>query len=138
MYADNRRGRGIPIAIVAAGPVFISCYFLADLYLRLPDALAFRLTDLPGHFGNALLLLGLSVVVGVPLSIMPILTGLVLMQGLSAWHAGFRSSIFWALAGGMIGALPLIAFPAGEMGGPLCFALIVTSTLCGWLCGRWQ
>ncbi|WP_218016159.1 hypothetical protein [Sphingobium abikonense] len=138
MYRPDHPGWSIPLAIILAGPIFIALFFIADLYLKLPASIAFEPSNMLGYATNALLLLGLGMAMSVPIAILPILFGMALMQMLVRCSPAFRPPVVWAIIGGPIGALPLLAFQPKDIYRPAAFALVATSAICAWLCGRGQ
>ncbi|HEX4738329.1 MAG TPA: hypothetical protein VH331_12295 [Allosphingosinicella sp.] len=131
MLGQTRLGRGIGLASLAAGPIFLTANAAAWMYLQIPKPIAIGPSDL-------LLFVGLCIpaaVFGCILSILPNLIGSGLMVAMGDALPAARSPEVWIVAGGLagLGIAAAMSFAQSPSSG---FALVATSAICARICRR--
>lgn len=124
-------------AAMLAGPIFVSSSGLA-MWMAEPN-LPFNVTDI-SIVPMALVMLVISAVFGSVIAIIPCVVGAWLTKMVGEINDGLRAAPVWAIAGGMLGAIPHWLSDDPELGSAT-FALIVTGACCALICRigvRWD
>ena len=129
MDGNRMRLSAALIAAMPAGPMFWTAWFLAELYLRLPETVPVDLVEAVPFF----LALVPAFFIGLILAIAPVLIGTLVMSACAERWEAARSGEAWAVAGAAGGGAIALLFGAA---GSAAFALVATSAVCGWLARR--
>ena len=129
MIDNGMRLSAALLAALPAGPVFLTSWFVADLYLRLPAAV----TVDPLEIAEFVATLIPAVFLGIILAIVPLLFGMLFMSACAVRWESARSGPAWVAAGLAAGGGLALWFDAT---GASAFAVVVTSALCASLARR--
>lgn len=122
--------KGVMLASLTAGPIFLTAAALAFLYLTIPAPIVIRGDELAGFMG----LLLLASVFGFIIALLPNLIGAAAMVALADRCVAARLPVVWTLVGGGIG-LVTAALLGSEIAAPaFSFGLIAAAAGSARLC----
>ena len=128
MKNSGFHARGIGLASLIAGPVFLLSALLAELYGRIPAPIVIRQGEVFAALILCLPAAGVGLIIALPANAI----GTAVMVALSKRFPPARTRGAWALVGGGAGGVGawMIEPPSS-----VAFALVFTSALCASLCG---
>ena len=124
--------KGISLALVVAGPIFVAMLSLYEAYLRFPHAIEVPDASL---IPAALMALPVISVLGAIISLPANLIGGLGLGALCERYGCLRPPPVWTIMG--LSAGMLIAFVFSRENPQPAFALIATSTICARICRHW-